>query len=131
VQLAGGKLPNRLRHSRAAHDHAHWNNRDLKRDIAHGVRNGLHFAPARMSDELLPRILPNRKIKRAAVRFLLYTASFQLPCRPAACRRRGPPGRPMMAAKIEAAVKIGDMIRVRVIRPRRADWSAPPEAPDF
>jgi hypothetical protein len=70
VQLAGGKLPNRLRHSRAAHDHAHWNNRDLKRDIAHGVHNGLHFEPARMSDDLLPRILPNRKIKRAAVRFL-------------------------------------------------------------
>jgi hypothetical protein len=63
VQLAGGKLPNRLRHSRAAHDHAYRNNRDLKRDIAHGVHNGLHFEPARMSDELLPRILPNRKIK--------------------------------------------------------------------
>jgi hypothetical protein len=74
VQLAGGKLPNRLRHSRAAHDHAHWNNRDLKRDIAHGVHNGLHFQPARMSDELLPRILPNRKIKRAAVTALILSA---------------------------------------------------------
>jgi hypothetical protein len=65
VQLAGVKLPNPLRHSRTAHDHAHWNNRDLKRDIEHGVRNGLHFEPARMSDELRPNIFPNWKIKRA------------------------------------------------------------------
>jgi hypothetical protein len=48
-----------------------------------------------MSDELLPRILPNRKIKRAAVRFLWYTASFQLPCRPAASRSPGPSRRPI------------------------------------
>jgi hypothetical protein len=68
-----------LRHSRAAQDHAQWNNRDLKRDIEHGVRNGLHFEPARMSDELRPTILPNWKIKRAAVPFLWHTASFQLP----------------------------------------------------
>ena len=93
VQLAGVKLPNRLCHSRAAQDHAHWNNRDLKRDIEHRVRNGLYFEPASMSDELRPTILPNWKIKRAAVRFLWHTASFQLPCRPAASRRPGPPRR--------------------------------------
>ena len=81
VQLAGGKLPDQLRHSRVADDRVHWN-RDLERDIEDGMRDGLHFEPARMSDELLPRILPNRKIKRAAVRVLWYTAPFQLPCRP-------------------------------------------------
>jgi hypothetical protein len=30
----------------------------------HGVHDGLHFEPALMSDELLPRSLPDRKIKR-------------------------------------------------------------------
>jgi hypothetical protein len=50
-----------MRHSRAADDRR---NRDLKRDSEHGMRDGLHFEPALMSDELLPRSLPDRKIKR-------------------------------------------------------------------
>ena len=61
MQLAVGKLSHRLRHSRAADDR-----RDLQRDSERGVCNGLHFEPASMSYELLPTILPNRKIKRAA-----------------------------------------------------------------
>jgi hypothetical protein len=61
VQLAGGKLPNRLRHSSGADDRV-LRNRDLKRDIEHRVRDGLHYEPDRMSDELLPTILPNWKI---------------------------------------------------------------------
>jgi hypothetical protein len=81
VQLAGVKLPNRLRHSRAAHNHAPWNNRDLKRDIEHRVRDGLHYEPDRMSDELFPTILPNWKIN-APPSVSWHTASFQLPCRP-------------------------------------------------
>jgi hypothetical protein len=68
VQLAGGKLPDRLLYSHDAHDHAHWTNREFKRDIKHSMQDGLHFEPTRMSDELLPTILPNWKIRRAAVR---------------------------------------------------------------
>ena len=85
VQLAGGKLSNPLRHSRAADDRR---NRDLKRDRERCVRNGLHFEPAWMSDELLPAILPNWKIKRATVRFPWHTAHS--PCRSPLPRRPGP-----------------------------------------
>jgi hypothetical protein len=38
-------------HSAAANDHAR-RNRDLERDREHGVRDGLHFEPARVSDQL-------------------------------------------------------------------------------
>jgi hypothetical protein len=62
VQLAGGKLSNPVRHSRAVDDRR---NRDFKRDRERCARNGLHLEPAWMSDELLPAILPNWKIKRA------------------------------------------------------------------
>ena len=85
VQLAGGKLSNPLRHSRAADDRR---NRNLKRDRERCVRNGLHFEPAWMSDELLPAILPNWKIKRATVRFPWHTAHS--PCRSPLPRRPGP-----------------------------------------
>ena len=55
-------MPNRLPHSGGADDHGH-SNRDLKRDKEHDVRDRLQFDPAHMSDELLPTILPNWKIK--------------------------------------------------------------------
>jgi hypothetical protein len=69
VQFAGGKLPNRLLHSRSTGDRVGWE-RGLKRDIEYGLRDGLHFEPTCMSDGLLPTILPNRKMTRAAVRYL-------------------------------------------------------------
>ena len=62
MQLAGSSMPNRLPHSGGADDHGH-SNRDLKRDKEHDVRDRLQFDPAHMSDELLPTILPNWKIK--------------------------------------------------------------------
>ena len=66
--------------------------RDLKRDIEYGLRNGLYFEPASMSDELRPTILPNWKIKRAAVRFrgIQRHSSYRAaPPLPAALVRRG------------------------------------------
>ena len=86
MQLAGGKLPNRLRHSRGADDHGH-SNRHLKRNIEHGVRHGLHFGPARMSDDMLPTILPNWKIKRRVARFLVAYSAIPV----AVPSRRVPP----------------------------------------
>ena len=78
MQLAGGKLPDRLRHSRArarvADDpagHRDRKNWDLKRNSEHGVRDGLHYEPARMSNDTLPTSLPNWKIKRPVARFLV------------------------------------------------------------
>jgi hypothetical protein len=63
VQLAGGKL---LLYSHGADDRVRSWRRDLKRDIEYSLRNGLHFEPTRVSDELLSTILTNWKIKRAA-----------------------------------------------------------------
>jgi hypothetical protein len=56
VQLAGGKLPNRLPHSTGADDRVH------------SVPHGLLFQPTRVPDELLATILPAWKIRRAVVR---------------------------------------------------------------
>jgi hypothetical protein len=67
VQLAGSKLPDRLRHSRGADDRVRWK-RDLKRDIEYRLRNGLHFEPTRVSDELLANVLTNWKITPAGIR---------------------------------------------------------------
>ena len=86
VQLAGGKLPDRLPHSRGADDRVRWK-RDLKCDIEYGLRDGLQFEPTRVSDELLSTILTNWKITRAADRFRWHIASFQL----AVAQRRFPP----------------------------------------
>ena len=73
VQLAGGKLPDRLLHPGADRVQG----RDLKRDSEYGLRNGLQFEPARVSDGLLSAILTNWKITRAAV--CCYCASAPLP----------------------------------------------------
>jgi hypothetical protein len=61
--------------------------RNLKRDIEYGLRDGLYFEPTRVSDKLLSTILPNWKIRRAAVRFRWHVAPFQVPVP----RRRFPP----------------------------------------
>ena len=45
VQLAGGKLPDRLLYSHGADDRVRSWRRDLKRDIEYSLRNGLHFEP--------------------------------------------------------------------------------------
>ena len=63
VQLAGGKLPDRLLHPGADRVQG----RDLKRDSEYGLRNGLQFEPTRVSDRVLSTILTNRKIRRIAV----------------------------------------------------------------
>jgi hypothetical protein len=55
VQLAGGELPNELRHSRAADDDA-LRNRDFQRDGEHVVLVRLLFDPACVSDKLRPAI---------------------------------------------------------------------------
>ena len=64
MQLAGGKLPDRLPHSRGADDRVRWK-RDLKCDIEYGLRDGLQFEPTRVSDGLLSSILTNWKITPA------------------------------------------------------------------
>jgi hypothetical protein len=61
--------------------------RNLKRDIEYGLRDGLYFEPTRVSDKLLSTILPNWKIRRAAVRFRWHVAPFQVPVP----QRRFPP----------------------------------------
>jgi hypothetical protein len=86
VQLAGGKLQDRLLHSHCADDRVRWR-RNLKRDIEYGLRDGLYFEPTRVSDKLLSTILPNWKIRRAAVRFRWHVAPFQVPVP----QRRFPP----------------------------------------
>ena len=55
LQCSGGELSNRLLHSRAARGHAR-RNCDLEPDGKHGVRNGLHFKPARVSDHMRERL---------------------------------------------------------------------------
>ena len=55
LQFSGGELSNRLFHSRAAHGHAR-RNCDLEPDGKHGVRDGLHFKPARVSDHMRERL---------------------------------------------------------------------------
>ena len=69
MQLAGGKLPHRLLHSRGADDRVRWKgnlNLDLKRDIEYGLHNGLHVKPTRVSYELLSTGLTNWKINTPA-----------------------------------------------------------------
>jgi hypothetical protein len=55
LQFSGGELSNRLFHSRAARGHAR-RNCDLEPDGKHGVRDGLHFEPARVSDHMRERL---------------------------------------------------------------------------
>ena len=55
LQCSGGELSNRLLHSRAACGHAR-RNCDLEPDGKHGVRDGLHFKPARVSDHMRERL---------------------------------------------------------------------------
>ena len=55
LQFSGGELSNRLFHSRAARGHAR-RNCDLEPDGKHGVRDGLHFKPARVSDHMRERL---------------------------------------------------------------------------
>ena len=66
-------MPDRLLHPGADRVQG----RDLKRDSEYGLRNGLQFEPARVSDGLLSAILTNWKITRAAV--CCYCASAPLP----------------------------------------------------
>ena len=73
VQLAGRKLPDRLLYPGADR----VQRRNLKRNSEHGLRNGVQFEPARVSDGLLSAILTNWKITRAAV--CCYCASAPLP----------------------------------------------------
>jgi hypothetical protein len=61
VQLAGGKLPDRLLHPGADR----LQGRDLKRDSEYGLRNGLQFEPTRVSNGLLSTIGTDREIMRA------------------------------------------------------------------
>ena len=66
--------PKEAARARVADDpagHRDRKNRDLKRNSEHGVRDGLHYEPARMSDDMLPTSLPNWKIKRPVARFLV------------------------------------------------------------
>ena len=63
VQLAVGKLPDRLLHSGADSVPG----RDLKRDSEYRLHNGLQFEPTRVSNRLLSTIGTNRKIMRAAL----------------------------------------------------------------
>jgi hypothetical protein len=72
VQLAGGKLHDRLLHSHGADDYIRRSGRDLKRDREYGLRNGLHFEPTRVSDGLLSTILPNWKINARPPAFLYF-----------------------------------------------------------
>jgi len=107
VQLAGGKLPNRLPHSRGADDRVRWKRRDLKLDIEHSVQHGLHFQPTRVPDELLATILPDWKIRLAAVRSLWNTV-----IRVAVPLRRFPPRpRPCSAPQSLAGVPQGSASR--------------------
>jgi hypothetical protein len=101
VQLAGGKLQDRLLHSHCADDRVRWR-RNLKRDIEYGLRDGLYFEPTRVSDKLLSTILPNWKIRRAAVRFRWHVAPFQVPVP----QRRFPP--PWSAEEADACFIVRD-----------------------
>jgi len=64
-----------------------------------------------MSDELRPTILPNWKIKRAAVRFLWHTASFPVAMPP----RRFPPA--SSAEETDACFIVGGGRSVNAILP--------------
>jgi hypothetical protein len=75
VQLAGGKLQDRLLHSHCADDRVRWR-RNLKRDIECGLRDGLYFEPTRVSDKLLSTILPNWKIRRRGRPFPLACSAI-------------------------------------------------------
>ena len=55
LQCSGGELSNRLLHPRATRGHAR-RNCDLEPDGKHGVRDGLHFKPARVSDHMRERL---------------------------------------------------------------------------
>ena len=106
VQLAGGKLQDRLLHSHCADDRVRWR-RNLKRDIEYGLRDGLYFEPTRVSDKLLSTILPNWKIRRAAVRFRWHVAPFQVPVP----QRRLPP--PWSVEETDACFIVGGRFVVK------------------
>jgi hypothetical protein len=69
LQFSGGELSNRLFHSRAAHGHTR-RNCDLEPDGKHGVRDGLHFESARVSDHMRERL----PVPIGKIRGLLYRA---------------------------------------------------------
>ena len=93
VQLAGGKLPDRLLYSDGADDRVRSWRRDLKRDIEYSLRNGLHFeADSRVRRAALyypPKLEDKTRRRPFPVAYSVIPVTVPPPPLPAALVRRG------------------------------------------